>query len=478
MKFPEIINKYFFIIVFIVFYLSFIGQAQVSFTEHSIDSLWNEPWSIHPIDMDNDHDIDIVSSSRLGHKLAWWENDGNQGFTKHTISNLSYFAMGIFADDIDEDSDIDIFCASQTNGVELWVNQGDQTFVRQIVGNWPSASFLYGEDVDSDGDGDIIVSCCEGGSNRMGWIENLGGLQFSDHIVISNWAQANSAYAFDINRDGFMDLLGTSSGRETGTGEIAWFESDSNQVFTKHSIYSNSNRPSCAIALDLDFDQDIDIIASVCIVNQIIWFENTGNEVFVPNPIGYGYSRGLAIDTADFDNDGDIDILADAINADKIAWLENNGSQSFSQRIITTNFDGAADVFAADLDLDGDSDILATAHYADQLKWWENLTINTIDSESPALLSKFSLHQNYPNPFNPKTTIEYNLPNNTKVVLQIFDVLGKKVRTLVNMQQMPGMKSVGWDGKDNSGNTVTNGLYLYRMQTNDKIFTKKMLYLK
>ena len=416
--------EYFSISIMVVFFITVSGLSQVTFTEHPIANSWDEPWSIHPIDMDGDQDIDIVASARLGHDLAWWENDGNQNFTMHTISNSSYFAMGVYAVDIDSDTDIDIFCATQTNGVELWVNQGNQTFIRQIVGNWPSASFLYGEDVDSDQDTDIIVSCCEGGSNRMGWIENLGNLLFTDHIVISNWPQANSAYALDINRDGFMDLLGTSSGRETGTGEIAWFENDSNQVFTKHTIYTNSNRPSCAVALDLDFDQDVDIIASVCIINQIIWIENTGNEVFVPNPIGYGFSRGLTIDTTDFDNDGDIDVLASAINNDKIVWLENNGAQSFTQRTITSSCDGEADVFAVDLDRDGDSDILATAHYADQIKWWENMTISDIEDNSAQLPSSIILEQNFPNPFNPSTTIVYHLPKTTKVVLKIYNIKG------------------------------------------------------
>ncbi len=457
--------------------------AQVGFTEHPVADNFNEPWSLYPIDLDGDQDVDIVASARLGHQVAWWENNGNQDFTMRPISYISSFAMGIEAADIDNDDDMDVICASQTNGVELWSNSGDQNFTRSILGSWPFASFLYTADVDDNGYVDVLVACCEGGSNRMGWIENSGNSVFTDHIVISDWDHANSVHAEDIDSDGDIDLLGTASGRSTGAGEIAWFENDGNQVFSMHTIYATSARPSCAIARDLDLDGDIDVVAAVCLFNQIMWFENDGAEGFTQHVIGYGFGRPHAVDTADFDRDGDIDVLAGAIDSDKIAWLENDGSQTFTQHAITTDFDGAADVYAADVDRDGDSDILGTAHYDDQIKWWENLGPSGIhDKLSPPWFG-FSLKQNFPNPFNPSTTITFDLPGTVgdkSVRLTIYDMRGREVRTWVVRDESAGMKTVVWDGRDNSGSPVCSGVYIYTIRMDDSGITvsRKMVVVR
>jgi len=455
--------------------------GQILFSEHPIANNFNEPWSVFPIDMDGDNDIDIVSSARLGHQFAWWENDGNQDFTIHTISYNSPFAMGIEAADMDNDDDIDIICSSQTNGVELWKNSGDQNFTRRIIGSWPFASFIHTADVDGNGYTDVIVACCEGGINRMGWIENDGGSSFIDHIVAEDWDHANSAYAEDVDSDGDVDLLGTASGRSTGTGEIAWFENDGNQVFTRNTIFSTSARPSCAIARDLDLDGDVDVVAAICMFNQIMWFENDGEQQFTGYVIGTGFGRPHSVDTADFDHDGDIDVIATAIDSDKIAWLENDGAQSFTQHEVTVNYDGAADVFAVDLDLDGDTDVLGTAHFADQIKWWENLGPSGMNDDPGPPLARFALRQNFPNPFNPRTTIQYQLPEDTRVVLKVFDLHGREVKTLVDGGQARGSKSIVWNGTDNTGREVGSGVYIYKIQTDIPGFeeqSKKMLLIK
>ena len=94
------------------------------------------------------------------------------------------------------------------------------------------------------------------------------------------------------------------------------------------------------------------------------------------------------------------------------------------------------------------------------------------------LPAKYDLHQNYPNPFNPTTTVTYDLPKDTKVVLKIYNVLGQEIRTLVNENQTAGYKSIVWNGKDNLGQIVGSGVYMYRLQVGDKVQIKKMLILK
>lgn len=90
----------------------------------------------------------------------------------------------------------------------------------------------------------------------------------------------------------------------------------------------------------------------------------------------------------------------------------------------------------------------------------------------------FSLSQNYPNPFNPETTIEYTLPKPTFVKLKIFDVLGQEVKTLVNELQQSGVRSVVWDGKNNQGQLVPSGLYIYQIVADGFIQSSKSMLLK
>jgi hypothetical protein len=90
----------------------------------------------------------------------------------------------------------------------------------------------------------------------------------------------------------------------------------------------------------------------------------------------------------------------------------------------------------------------------------------------------YSLSQNYPNPFNPSTTIEYSLPNSENVKIEIYDLLGRLVKTLVNETKIAGKYSVIWNGEDNSGKTVSSGVYLYRLYSGSQIITKKLNLIK
>jgi len=91
---------------------------------------------------------------------------------------------------------------------------------------------------------------------------------------------------------------------------------------------------------------------------------------------------------------------------------------------------------------------------------------------------QYFLHLNYPNPFNPITTIQYELPQRSDVQVTIYDLLGKKVTTLVNQNQDAGFKSVQWNATNDKGNPVSAGVYLYQIQAGQFVQTKKMVLLK
>jgi len=91
---------------------------------------------------------------------------------------------------------------------------------------------------------------------------------------------------------------------------------------------------------------------------------------------------------------------------------------------------------------------------------------------------KFTLLQNYPNPFNPQTRIEFVLDKPSLVTVYIYNILGKKVKRVLEQKLKAGHYAIDWDGKDEKGNEVSSGIYFYRVQAGSMVQAKKMVLLK
>jgi len=96
-----------------------------------------------------------------------------------------------------------------------------------------------------------------------------------------------------------------------------------------------------------------------------------------------------------------------------------------------------------------------------------------LEGDLTDLPSEFALLSNYPNPFNAQTVIEYQLPVTSSVKLEVYNLLGEKVVTLVDEEQQAGYKSVTWDGSE-----VSSGVYLYKLSAGDFTDTRRMLLVK
>ncbi len=101
-----------------------------------------------------------------------------------------------------------------------------------------------------------------------------------------------------------------------------------------------------------------------------------------------------------------------------------------------------------------------------------------IHPEREHLPEKTELHQNYPNPFNPVTNVDFGLRISEWVTLEVYGLLGRKIKTLVNERKAAGRYIVQWDGTDDAGQPVSSGVYLYRLQAGDFHQTRKMLLLR
>lgn len=107
-----------------------------------------------------------------------------------------------------------------------------------------------------------------------------------------------------------------------------------------------------------------------------------------------------------------------------------------------------------------------------------SVSVTVVVANKSLLPDAFSLSQNYPNPVNLETVIKYALPEDCHVELTIYNMLGQKVKTLVNQYQDAGYKIAHWNGRDDKANEVASGLYFYKIETPKYSESKKMIFMK
>ncbi|MDZ7725272.1 MAG: T9SS type A sorting domain-containing protein [candidate division KSB1 bacterium] len=109
------------------------------------------------------------------------------------------------------------------------------------------------------------------------------------------------------------------------------------------------------------------------------------------------------------------------------------------------------------------------------LNWWPEIYV---DVEDKTVVSDFKLGANYPNPFNPTTTIDYQINQPGQVKLNVYNVLGEKVKTLVNENKIAGTYQVTWEGTNDMNVKVATGVYFYKLEMGDQVQIQKMMLVK
>ena len=112
------------------------------------------------------------------------------------------------------------------------------------------------------------------------------------------------------------------------------------------------------------------------------------------------------------------------------------------------------------------------------IEWAQQGTRLSVEDETIDVPVIYQLYQNYPNPFNPTTHILYFLKNEVAVSIKVYNMIGQLAATLVDQRQPYGIHNVQWNGRDDQGDTVGNGIYLYKMQVGDYTQTRKMVLMR
>jgi len=124
------------------------------------------------------------------------------------------------------------------------------------------------------------------------------------------------------------------------------------------------------------------------------------------------------------------------------------------------------------------TDIYAGGRYEDLSDMFTIGHATSVDTKSDVIPDEFALLQNFPNPFNPETSITFTTIEAAHVKLTIYDILGNPVRALLDEPRPAGAYSIQWDGRNDAGNSVASGVYIYKLQAGSNVAARKMLFIK
>lgn len=308
-----------------------------------------------------------------------------------------------------------------------------QTFKRvwstQFVPGSGAAGFSVG---DFDGDGRMEFVATHGGSGRVFVAENAGdngyALTYQDSTPFLNLYYHGSG---DVDKDGTIEFF-TGATMSNGNWVLV-YEADSNDVYSAkllfHLLSGGVFAEPIYVTADMDGDGKPELAMSVG-SDLYVFKSNTDDEYYL-----WYFRREAkmeAIAFYDFNHDGKMDFIASKSDISSLGrfWLY-------------------ADVY------------LATP------------AVSVSGRGTEIVLSDIELYPNYPNPFNPSTSIRFSLPSRQRVLIMIYDLLGRQVATLFDQTVERGQYTIEWNQESGS-----SGIYLCRLQTPTNVLTVKMLKLK
>ena len=344
---------------------------------------------------------------------TFWSSDMNTDYssgklqlllvtTEHTVGSNFNSAISVYAADVDGDGDTDILgAAGNADDISWWENTDGtgMSLTKHIIDNDTTLpASVSATDIDGDGDMDVLGSSTL--ADGILWWENSDGTGTSwiEHTVDSDFEHVWSVSSEDLDGDGDADVLGANS----YTGKISWWENSdgTGTSWIEHAVNGNICEARYVYAKDLDGDGDADILVGTY-EEGIVWWENTNSTgtLWTKHIVDGELEGSVSIYSADIDGDGDLDVLGAVIQTDDITWWENTDGSgtSWTEHAVDDYFSGATSVYAIDVDVDGDLDVLGAAWFADDIIWWENTdgsgiswTEHTVDGDFDGACSVYA----------------------------------------------------------------------------------------
>ncbi len=471
-------------------------------TEHTISSDFFGAIFVRTQDMDNDGDVDVYATAFNDHEVVWWENENGNGLTwdRHTVAESYGSPRGAFAADMDGDGDLDMVTASFGENEITWWNNIDGTgftWTRQTVETGADEAYaVYADDIDGDGDNDIVAALF--GDDRIRWWSNEDGTgtSWTAQTVDDNFDGASSVLAADMDGDGDLDLAGTALLAD----DVTWWENQPGVVgieWVRHRIEAFYDGPQCTHVADLDADGDLDLLAAAFDGDMItVWLQSgspngpapieidltpSSYNLEVPRGGMFSYDLLMTVNTttpalgyvwttATLPNGQSygpvfsvqflfapgMNIAVDGIQQQIPAFAplgdymwHLNAGPNLQNVVASDNFPftvvaGATDAVGASDWMTNGATLITAAAQGDE----------TRVATDETLPHEYALSAAYPNPFNAATTITVALPETAELSLTVYNIAGQQVGELVHGQLDAGTHEFSWDAS-----RFASGLY-------------------
>jgi len=241
------------------------------------------------VDLDGDNDLDVVLSGN--YIILWFDNDGAQNFDRDTVEVTNIVDMVLLPTDLDGDMDTDIlsvvYGSDDDHILVRYQNDGNENFTRDTLDIYgQSIMDLALDDLDDDGDPDIVTPMAEG--NTIVWYRNDGTGNFSRDTVGVDFNRYPEYLAIgDIDGDDDKDVIVT--GGNNLVGEVVYYENDGSENFAKQVIDDTPGNRQGLTVVDIDKDDDLDIFVTNVLPYEVVFYRNDP----LPTGIGDGSSPGI-----------------------------------------------------------------------------------------------------------------------------------------------------------------------------------------
>ncbi len=500
------------------------NNGDETFTEYIIKTGYNTASSVCATDMDGDGDIDILGAAASLSSIDWWQNDGSENFAKHSVATTFFVNVkSVCAMDVDGDGDVDVLGASDgTDAIAWFENDGSQNFTEHTIdGNFDNAVSVFPADIDEDGDIDVL-----GASDVVDeiayWLNNgtpvktasyTYGNSFEPDVYKGNPDQAigrfylNAANEFSLNRvEIYLD------GEHAGLSNFKLWQS-ADETFNSTSdtrlgeIFTWDPGNAGIVTFDRGFNSVLNASGHYYFITCDVTTTATGTVMpRLYNNSSLGFSGGTV--------NGVIDFSKLAAYLTTLPVELTSFTAKVNQNIVELNWQTATEVYNYGFEIQRSAYSSQQSAFSGQLSEWETVgfvqghgnsnspksytfvdknPINdtlqyrlkqidndgafeysaVVEVEINNLPTEFSLEQNYPNPFNPITTIEYSVPEAGIVNISVYNLLGEKVKEIVNSYKSAGVYKINFNPIH-----LSSGVYIYKMTAGSFTAVKKLNLIK
>lgn len=424
-------------------------------------------------DITGDGELEIIVSSRRNKVTAY----NTRGDTLFVYDDCSQVVLTPVVADLNQDGSKEIIALDIDKKLHVMDNEGNPLYDFPVLLAQTAVADLAVADITGDGYQEIIAGTLDGmlqvirldGSAAEGFPLDLGDQVIAAPIVLHNYdiVTATREKVFLISAKGDVLFAKETSGRVTMEVIAADFNNSNSLEFgyvTSRGVVDIVNRNGESLegfpvnvgssfmhpplAADINGDGYVNLICHTA-NGTVYGFDKKGQYIdALPFPINRSATSPATI--ADIDNDGDLDIII----ATTTGMTVVDYKQTHGEKLPWLTYRG---------------NIQRTGFYGED---------ESLNADAPIIPVTTALSQNYPNPFNPATKIDFSLGMDVHTTLEVYNIRGQLVKTLVDEPLSQGNHSVIWNGVNTGGRQVGSGVYFYRLQVGEETLHRRMMLIK